>query len=225
MLKLALRSLPVRIIHPLLMLLLVCSSSCSTTQVDKDGRIIVHNFGYSSVTQPHPDSKPIYLSDASVVGVSSKDGITLGYKNKKFIKLNLDCRALIILSDDTQTARVNQLLKDSQLNQVCVAVNGAPPSINQDKTPLFSGNFGYSQIIQSPHFPADKQVVSIRDKVWGLSTGSENVVGYRSNQQIYVEEGCIGLILVETKKQFEAVKQSLVTLQGEGICLAMQDSQ
>jgi hypothetical protein len=101
-------------------------AGCSTkTTVDKDGRIIVHRFGYFKTIQSpvYPENKNINVKGITLIGLSAGEGFTVGYKSNETIEIPLDCRVIVIVKSDSQ---LQHLIKELNLigkEDLCAAVS------------------------------------------------------------------------------------------------------
>jgi len=97
----------------------------STTTVDKEGRVVVHNFGYVKIIKPpiYPADKNINVTGARLLGFSVGDGFTIGYKTSEYIYMPSDCRVLVVVKDESQ---LDHMMKEMSLigeEEICATVS------------------------------------------------------------------------------------------------------
>lgn len=88
----------------LLILVLATSGGCaSKVSIHPNGTLVRHYFGYVRVEVPQADaSQPVYVSDVSTLGIRVGNGIGVGYLREKQIVVPLDCRLVILVSNQGQ---------------------------------------------------------------------------------------------------------------------------
>ncbi|MFZ6818374.1 hypothetical protein [Undibacterium sp. Ji22W] len=100
-------------------------AGCSTTSLDEQGRVVIHNFGYVKIIKPptYPSEKQITSTGVRLFGFSLGDGFTLGYKENEFIQVPTDCRVLVVVKDKKQ---LDHMLKEMHLigeHELCATIS------------------------------------------------------------------------------------------------------
>ena len=111
--------------HWRIILLVFYLAGCSTTSLDEQGRVVIHNFGYVKIVKSptFPPEKPINSTNVRLVGFSVGDGFTLGYKETELIQIPTDCRVLVVVKDMKQ---LDHMLKEMHLlggHELCATIS------------------------------------------------------------------------------------------------------
>jgi len=105
--------------------MLIILTGCSTTSVDENGRVVVHNFGYVKIIKPptYPKEKTINVTGTKLIGFSIGDGFTFGYKKNEVIHVPTDCRVLVIVNNEKQ---LQHMIKEMSLigeGEICATIS------------------------------------------------------------------------------------------------------
>jgi hypothetical protein len=99
----------------LLIFTCLAGAGCSPlTTVQADGSIAYHHFGYVKVVIPSSyssGSEKVSATDITTTGIKIGDGLSVGYMRDKKIIVPLDCKAVILVSNQQQLDQTVQLLK------------------------------------------------------------------------------------------------------------------
>ena len=106
-----------------------CSFSCGcspVTTVQPDGSIAYHHFGYVKVVLPsshNNGSERITNTDITTTGIKVGDGVSVGYMRDKKIVVPLDCKTVILVSNQEQLDKTIQLLKQFDVKDgLCASI-------------------------------------------------------------------------------------------------------
>lgn len=102
-------------------LLAACSSQAT---VDKYGRVVIHNFGYTKIIKPptFPEGKELNATGARLVGLSTGEGLTIGYKSVEYMQIPTDCRVMIVVGNKAQLEHLINELKLVGNSDLCATI-------------------------------------------------------------------------------------------------------
>jgi hypothetical protein len=108
------------ILLPSILLIQACTSSMS---IDEKGRTVAHHFGYVRVIKPPLlNNENINVTGVKTVGLSIRNGITLGYEENKIISVPLDCRVIVVVQNREQLEEFANIINDLKGKEICATV-------------------------------------------------------------------------------------------------------
>lgn len=85
---------------------------CHTVEISNPDTFSRTYFGYVHLNVDRSEKKRHeYVSNSTIVGASFNDGIEIGYINTRILSIPLDCRIVVIVSNNEQYEQASNLLQ------------------------------------------------------------------------------------------------------------------